>query len=47
VANYELVASLETYFKTYEKIGSSFLNGWLNGEPTNFSMLLYGTACYW
>lgn len=42
VASFEPVTSLESYFKTYEKIEKAFLRGWLEEKPSNFSMLLYG-----
>jgi len=29
-------------FRVYKKIERDFINGWLNGKPDNYSMLLYG-----
>lgn len=39
---FEPVSSLGAFFETYKKVEGDFLIPWLEGSPSNFSMLLYG-----
>ena len=42
VDQFEPVTTLGTRLEAYRKIEKDFIDGWLKGEPDNYSMLLYG-----